>query len=119
VPPVPPLSVLQAVIRQNLALAIGSIAALSLPTVLGWVPLWFAVMLHEGSTLLVALNSLRLLALGADPRRWRRAGDAAAAPMAAEAHSRDSSGWDAAGGSEERDALPAAAVVAAGAPPAV
>jgi hypothetical protein len=56
---------LQSVIRQNLVLAVGSILALSLPTVLGWVPLWFAVMLHEGSTLLVALNSLRLLAYGA------------------------------------------------------
>jgi len=59
----------QAVIRQNLALAAGSILALSLPTVLGWVPLWFAVMLHEGSTLLVALNSLRLLAYGST---WQR-----------------------------------------------
>lgn len=27
----------------------------------GWLPLWIAVTLHEGSTLLVALNSLRLL----------------------------------------------------------
>jgi hypothetical protein len=60
-----PLPLLQSVIRQNLVLAVGSILALSLPTVLGWVPLWFAVMLHEGSTLLVALNSLRLLAYGA------------------------------------------------------
>lgn len=51
----------QAVVRQNLVLAFGSIAALALPTVLGFVPLWVAVMLHEGSTLLVALNSLRLL----------------------------------------------------------
>ncbi|KAL4459085.1 hypothetical protein ABPG75_013950 [Micractinium tetrahymenae] len=59
----------QAVIWQNLALAAGSILALALPTMLGWVPLWFAVMLHEGSTLLVALNSLRLLAYGAAPQR--------------------------------------------------
>ncbi|KAL4859036.1 putative cadmium/zinc-transporting ATPase HMA1 [Chlorella vulgaris] len=63
----------QAVIRQNLILAVGSIAALSLPTVLGWVPLWFAVMLHEGSTLLVALNSLRLLRFGSGLRNWRDA----------------------------------------------
>ena len=55
----------QTVIRQNLVLAFGSIAALALPTVCGVVPLWVAVMLHEGSTLLVALNSLRLLRLGA------------------------------------------------------
>ena len=51
----------QGVVRINLALAAGSILALVLPTVLGFVPLWLAVMLHEGSTLLVALNSLRLL----------------------------------------------------------
>lgn len=42
-------------------LALGSIAALALPVLAGWLPLWIAVTLHEGSTLLVALNSLRLL----------------------------------------------------------
>ncbi|GAB4823392.1 hypothetical protein N2152v2_010438 [Parachlorella kessleri] len=51
----------QAVIRQNLALAAASIIALVIPTVLGAVPLWLAVFIHEGSTLLVALNSLRPL----------------------------------------------------------
>jgi Cd2+/Zn2+-exporting ATPase len=49
------------VIAQNLVLAFGSILVLAGPTVLGFMPLWLAVMLHEGSTLLVALNSLRLL----------------------------------------------------------
>jgi len=49
------------VIAQNLFLAFGSIVVLAGPTVLGFMPLWLAVMLHEGSTLLVALNSLRLL----------------------------------------------------------
>lgn len=49
------------VIAQNLVLAAGSILILAAPTVLGILPLWVAVMLHEGSTLLVALNSLRLL----------------------------------------------------------
>lgn len=53
------------VVAQNLALAAGSILCLALPTVLGFVPLWVAVMLHEGSTLLVALNSLRLLRFSA------------------------------------------------------
>lgn len=52
---------LQAVIRQNIALAAASIVALVIPTVLGAVPLWLAVFVHEGSTLLVALNSLRPL----------------------------------------------------------
>lgn len=57
-------SATQNVIKQNLALAIGSIVALTLPTVLGFIPLWVAVALHEGSTLVVALNSLRLLRIG-------------------------------------------------------
>ena len=45
-------------------LAIGSILVLALPSLAGWIPLWAAVALHEGSTLLVALNSLRLLRVG-------------------------------------------------------
>ena len=49
------------IIVQNILLAAGSIAVLALPTVLGFIPLWLAVMFHEGSTLLVALNSLRIL----------------------------------------------------------
>ena len=53
------------VVQQNLALAAGSILVLAAPTVLGFLPLWLAVMLHEGSTLLVALNSLRLLRFSA------------------------------------------------------
>ncbi|KAK9804935.1 hypothetical protein WJX73_000710 [Symbiochloris irregularis] len=51
----------QAVLRQNVALAVGSIAVLALPMLLGALPLWVAVACHEGSTLLVVLNSLRLL----------------------------------------------------------
>ena len=53
--------VLQVILKQNLCLALGSIVALALPVLCGWIPLWIAVTLHEGSTLLVALNSLRLL----------------------------------------------------------
>ena len=51
----------RSIVKQNMALALGSIAALALPVLAGWLPLWVAVTLHEGSTLLVALNSLRLL----------------------------------------------------------
>ena len=51
----------QHVLRQNLVLAIGSILVLALPVLLGFLPLWVAVSFHEGSTLLVALNSLKLL----------------------------------------------------------
>jgi len=60
------------VIRQNLVLAAGSIVALALPAVLGFIPLWVAVMLHEGSTLLVALNSLRLLRFSAAMQQTSR-----------------------------------------------
>ena len=51
----------QRVLKQNLVLAIGSVLVLALPVVCGFLPLWVAVSFHEGSTLLVALNSLRLL----------------------------------------------------------
>jgi Cd2+/Zn2+-exporting ATPase len=51
----------QAVVRQNLALALLSVVFATVPTVAGIFPLWLAVTLHEGSTLLVAINSLRLL----------------------------------------------------------
>ena len=50
------------VVRQNIAIAVASIALAALPAVAGLFPLWVAVLLHEGSTLLVALNSVRLLA---------------------------------------------------------
>lgn len=46
---------------QNLALALLAMVFATLPTVAGFIPLWLAVLMHEGSTLLVALNSLRLL----------------------------------------------------------
>ncbi|MDQ7849501.1 MAG: heavy metal translocating P-type ATPase [Armatimonadota bacterium] len=52
------------VIRQNLALSLGIIALLVLTTVAGIMTLPVAVFLHEGSTLLVVLNALRLLAYG-------------------------------------------------------
>ncbi|GIL76467.1 hypothetical protein Vretimale_5996 [Volvox reticuliferus] len=51
----------QSVVHQNLTLALASMAFATLPTVAGFFPLWLAVLLHEGSTLAVALNSLRLL----------------------------------------------------------
>ena len=49
------------VVVQNLALAGLAIAATALPLVAGIIPLWVGVFIHEGSTLLVALNSLRPL----------------------------------------------------------
>lgn len=49
------------IVRQNLALAIGAIFIASLPALAGLVPLWLAVVMHEGGTVLVGLNALRLL----------------------------------------------------------
>lgn len=51
----------QAVVRQNLFIAIGAIVVASLPALGGFIPLWLAVVLHEGGTVLVGLNALRLL----------------------------------------------------------
>lgn len=46
---------------QNLCLAFGSMIVGVAPTVAGILPLWVAVFVHEGTTLLTAVNSLRLL----------------------------------------------------------
>ena len=49
------------IVKQNLTLALGVIVLATLPALLGLVPFWAAVILHEGGTVLVGLNSLRLL----------------------------------------------------------
>lgn len=49
------------VIRQNLVLSMGTVAAMALLTVSVGVPLYVGVIAHEGSTVLVCLNGLRLL----------------------------------------------------------
>ncbi len=49
------------IVQQNLAIAFGVIFLATIPALLGLVPLWAAVLLHEGGTVLVGLNSLRLL----------------------------------------------------------
>jgi len=48
------------IIKQNLTLAFCVIFLVTTPALLGFIPLWLAVVLHEGGTLLVGLNSLRL-----------------------------------------------------------
>uniref|UniRef100_A0A2P2JSR0 Uncharacterized protein n=1 Tax=Rhizophora mucronata TaxID=61149 RepID=A0A2P2JSR0_RHIMU len=48
-------------VKQNVALALTCIVMASLPSVLGFLPLWLTVLLHEGGTLLVCLNSIRAL----------------------------------------------------------
>lgn len=54
-------------VRQNLGLAMGAIAILVGLDIAGRLPLPLGVAGHEGSTVLVALNGLRLLA----PGQWR------------------------------------------------
>lgn len=49
------------IVRENLILSLMMIVIATIPALLGWAPLWIAVLLHEGGTLLVALNGLRLL----------------------------------------------------------
>lgn len=51
----------QTIVKQNLFLATSAIFVASLPALAGIVPLWLAVVLHEGGTVLVGLNALRLL----------------------------------------------------------
>jgi len=58
------------VVVQNLVIAGTVITALVLVDLLGELPLPLGVLGHEGSTVLVGLNGLRLLS----PRVWRWAG---------------------------------------------
>jgi Cd2+/Zn2+-exporting ATPase len=51
-----------AIIKQNLAISMAVIALLVVATLLGWAGIGTAVLLHEGSTMVVVANSLRLLA---------------------------------------------------------
>jgi Cd2+/Zn2+-exporting ATPase len=51
----------RAIIAQNLAVSLGVIGLLIVTSVFGWVQLSGAVILHEGSTLVVVFNALRLL----------------------------------------------------------
>jgi Cd2+/Zn2+-exporting ATPase len=51
----------RAVIRQNLAISLGVVIVMVIATAFGAVPLAIGVAAHEGSTLVVCLNSLRLL----------------------------------------------------------
>ena len=55
------------VIRQNLALSLGVIAVLIVTSITGVVGIALAVSVHEGSTLVVIANALRLLAYRGSP----------------------------------------------------
>ncbi len=50
------------IIKQNLWVSLGMVALLVPATILGWANIGVAVVFHEGSTLLVVANALRLLA---------------------------------------------------------
>jgi len=51
----------RSIIRQNLAIALGTVVLMATAAILGWIPLSIGVFAHEGSTVIVCLNSLRLL----------------------------------------------------------
>ena len=51
----------RSIIRENLSISLGVIAALVVLALLQKIPLTVGVVGHEGSTLVVVLNSLRLL----------------------------------------------------------
>ncbi|MCR6656774.1 MAG: heavy metal translocating P-type ATPase [Opitutus sp.] len=51
----------RAIIRQNLAISLGVVIVMVISTAIGAVPLAVGVAAHEGSTLVVCINSLRLL----------------------------------------------------------
>jgi Cd2+/Zn2+-exporting ATPase len=51
----------RAIIRQNLVISLGTVAALVTLAMMGIIPLTIGVVGHEGSTVVVVMNSLRLL----------------------------------------------------------
>jgi Cd2+/Zn2+-exporting ATPase len=51
----------RAIITQNLFIALGVIALLILASLTGWASIGIAIFFHEGSTIVVVLNALRLL----------------------------------------------------------
>jgi Cd2+/Zn2+-exporting ATPase len=59
----------RAIIRQNQVLSLGTVAMLVCFAMAGHIPLTVGVIGHEGSTVIVVMNSLRLLFGGAKARR--------------------------------------------------
>ncbi|MDF2549680.1 MAG: hMA1 [Chlamydiales bacterium] len=51
----------KSIVRMNLFIAVFAMLIASIPALFGLIPLWLAVILHEGGTVLVGLNALRLL----------------------------------------------------------
>jgi Cd2+/Zn2+-exporting ATPase len=57
------------IIRQNLIISLGTVLVLVTFAILGRIPLTVGVVGHEGSTVIVVMNSLRLLFGAARPSR--------------------------------------------------
>ena len=51
----------RSIIKQNLVISLGAITCMAVASLFGIVPLTMGVIAHEGSTVVVCLNSLRLL----------------------------------------------------------
>lgn len=51
----------RAIIQQNIVISLGSVIVMAVASLFGIVPLTLGVLTHEGSTVVVCLNSLRLL----------------------------------------------------------
>ncbi len=51
----------RAIIHQNLVISLGVIAVLVVASLAGWAAIGVAIVIHEGSTLAVVANALRLL----------------------------------------------------------
>ncbi|MEP1018627.1 MAG: heavy metal translocating P-type ATPase, partial [Maribacter dokdonensis] len=51
----------KSVIKQNLWVSLGVVALLIPATIISWASIGIAVAIHEGSTLIVVINALRLL----------------------------------------------------------
>jgi Cd2+/Zn2+-exporting ATPase len=51
----------RSIIKQNIAISLGAVTVMGIASLFGIVPLTLGVLAHEGSTVVVCLNSLRLL----------------------------------------------------------
>ena len=53
-----PNSIATVIIKQNIAISLGSVIIMAIASLFGIVPLTLSVLTHEGSTVVVCLNSL-------------------------------------------------------------
>lgn len=69
------------VIKQNIALALGLKFLAVAFAIFGWLTLWLAIMADMGASLLVTLNGIRLLRMGAEPEQETCCGGHTHAPV--------------------------------------